>query len=306
MRRDHTGVATLCRWEQVMLPVATGHDEAQAWVEAHAAARDVLLTHLVAELRRDERFVAAWFIGSFGRDDQPPDALSDINVVAVVAPSYAAALCARPRQTAGQTTPERLALFRRFGSPAVIHENHHNAPPGGTMSYIVYDTGAELAVYLVPQEGAERPLPSRLLFDRVGVPLKTAPPPETLEERQAQATASVAFFWMMAGITARYRLRGWDSRVNHFLDMLRAHVDTVRRLVAGEPRRYRRRPLLPLAATPAAQAILIRQLCDEMEALMPTVVQLGGQVPPNPRAAIEQRLATTLQGQSMGEPRLVG
>lgn len=32
-------------------------------------------------------------------------------------------------------------------------------------------------------------------------------------------------------------------------------------------------------------------LCDEMEALMPQVVALGGYVPASPRSAIEMRLA---------------
>ena len=56
---------------------------------------------------------------------------------------------------------------------------------------------------------------------------------------------------------------------------LREHLETVRRLLAGEP--------LP-AATPRPSALLeagaaVRALCDEMEALMPALTGLGIDLP---------------------------
>lgn len=280
---------------------------AAAWAADQAASRDAFLRRLIGALRADDRFVAAWLIGALGRENPPADALSDLNVVAVVAPAHEAVLCARPRMTTGRTTPERLALFQALGTPILIHENHHNASPGGTMTYVVYDTGVELALYLMPQREAYIPSPARLLFDRIGVPPELPPAAEPLEERRARATARVAFFWMMAGIAARYRLRGWDWQVNRVLDMLRASIDEVRRLVAGEPPQFRRRPPTPLATTSAVQAAAIRSLCDEMEALMPMVIRLGGEVPPAAvRAAVERRLVPALDGQSVGEPRVAG
>ena len=39
-------------------------------VTAYKAAREELLTQLVTTLQADERFVAAWLAGSFGRGEQ--------------------------------------------------------------------------------------------------------------------------------------------------------------------------------------------------------------------------------------------
>jgi AraC-like DNA-binding protein len=175
------------------------------------------------------------------------------------------------------------------------------------MSYVVYDSGVELALYLVPQAVARRQQPSRLLFDRVGVPPVALPPPESPAERREAATAGVAFFWMMAGIAARYRLRGWHWPVNRVLEQLRAHLDEVQRLLAGAPPGYRPRPPAPLASTPQAQAAAIRELCDAMEALMPAVVRFGGAPPPaDPRAAVEARLVAPPAGQTSDEARVAG
>lgn len=280
---------------------------AAEWAAGQAAARDAFLRRLAELLRTDHRFAAAWLIGGLGRADPQADALSDVNAVAAVAPPHEGALCARPRMTAGDTTAERLGLLRSLGEPVLIHENHHNAVPGGTMTYAVFDSGVELALYLTPLAEARLPSPSRLLFDRVGLPPEAGPQAEPLEERRARATAAVAFFWMMAGVAARYRLRGWDWQVNRVLDMLRAQIDDVRRLVAGEPPRFRRPPPSSVATTPAAQAAAIRGLCDEMAALAPAVVRLGGGVPPAAaRGLVERRLVPALHGQSVGEPRLAG
>src|SRR5919202_1113812 len=100
-----------------------------AWVARQAEPRNASLRRLVEVLRADERFAAAWLIGGLARADQRADALSDLNVVAVVAPGYEATLCARPRMTAGHTTPDRLVLLRAVGEPTLIHENHYNASP---------------------------------------------------------------------------------------------------------------------------------------------------------------------------------
>ena len=69
----------------------------------HAAARDALLERIVAALRADERFVAAWLRGSFGRGDD--DELSDLDLDVVLRDADAPVLCARPWHTGGRTTP---------------------------------------------------------------------------------------------------------------------------------------------------------------------------------------------------------
>jgi hypothetical protein len=76
------------------------------------------------------------------------------------------------------------------------------------------------------------------------------------------------------------------------LSALRGQIDEVRRLVAGEPPRFRRHaPTIPLATTPAAQAAAIRALCDEMESLMADLARFGAGIPEPPRALVERWLA---------------
>ena len=261
------------------------------WPVTHSAQRDALLDHIVALLRADERFVAAWLTGSFGRGEE--DAYSDLDFNAVVAAPHDQVLCTRPWQNAGRTTPERLALLRRFGTPVVVHEAHRNAPEGGTHTNVLFENGLVVDLNLIPLDRAQRPALSRLLFDHAGVPPAPPPPLETLEERRERVGQEIAIFWIMATITAKYRLRGWDVSVHSMLDALHGQVATVRRLIDGEPPRFRRHALdIPLATTAETQAVAIRAVCAQMESLAPGVTRLGVIVPDNPRALVEYWLST--------------
>ncbi len=258
----------------------------------HVRHRATLLRRLTAMIEADERFVAAWLTGSFGRGEA--DAYSDVDCTVVVAAAHAAALCARPWRSAGHTTPERLALLSALGASAVVlaHDAHVNAPAGGTHTNVLYADGTRLDLVLVPVDGAVRPHQSRLLFQRVPVPNEPPAAAESLEERQRAAGQTLALFWIMAVGAAKYRRRGWDVAVQSMLIALREHVERIRRLVAGAPPRFERiAPKMTLSATPAAQADALRALCDEMEHLMPEVRRLGGPVPLAPRTQVERWLA---------------
>lgn len=138
---------------------------------------------------------------------------------------------------------------------------------------------------------AQRPHETRLLFQRVAIPLEPASAAEPLEQRRHEAAQAVALFWIMAIGTAKCRLRGRDVEVQALLTALRGHVERVRRLVAGEPPRFRRwAPTTALAVTPAAQVAALRTLCDEMEQLLPEVRRLGVHVPAAPRTQVAQWL----------------
>jgi hypothetical protein len=264
--------------------------QSSSWAKTHAALRAELLDRIVETLRADERFVAAWLIGSFGRGEE--DAYSDLDLVAVVNAPFVEMLCARPWRGAGRTTPERLKLIEQFGTPVVVHEAHVNAPEGGSHTNVLYETSARLDLNLVPFDRTRRPAASRLLFENVAIPVEPPPEAETLEQRRAMAEQQVALFWIMAEGAAKYRLRGWDVAVQAMLTALREHVERVRRLTAGDPPRFRRyAPAMTLAATPEAQADAVRALCDEMETLLPAVRQLGGEVPSGARVQVEQWLS---------------
>ncbi len=124
-------------------------------MNTYQISRDSLLAEIVTALSNDERFVAAWLTGSLGRDDA--DALSDLDLNVVAATRHAETLCDRPQQVSAGTTAQRLALISRFGQPAVIHENHHNAPMGGTFTFVLYRDSALMVDWILIPESPRSP-----------------------------------------------------------------------------------------------------------------------------------------------------
>src|SRR5437660_583467 len=59
----------------------------------YAQAREALLAHITDTLKRDQRFVAAWLAGSYGRGEQQWS--SDLDLHVVVANDYSERLCAQ-------------------------------------------------------------------------------------------------------------------------------------------------------------------------------------------------------------------
>src|SRR5262245_27771265 len=110
---------------------------------AYAAARQSILDDAVRVLSADPRFVAAWLGASHGRGQA--DAASDLDLTAVVTDDQRDVLCARPWMVGAGTTTQRLAVIRQFGEPAVLHENHFNAPEGGSFTFTLY-AGSALQV----------------------------------------------------------------------------------------------------------------------------------------------------------------
>lgn len=257
--------------------------------QAYQAEREMLLARITATLSTDERFAAAWLTGSYARSEA--DALSDLDLTVIVTEPHTETLCARPWQKAAQTTPERLALFRQFGEPVVIHETHDNAPPDGTFTFVLYAKTALVVDWtLVAQEGATRPRSSLLLFDKADIPLAPPPAPVSLEERAASASEIVGFFWMMAAVTAKYLARRDDVFVITWLETLQELVDEVERLVQDGPLFYRRGSRTQLATTSEAQPQLLLNVCHQLETLLPQVAALGGHVYPSPLSTIKTLL----------------
>ncbi|MCI0398220.1 MAG: hypothetical protein L0332_16520 [Chloroflexi bacterium] len=256
----------------------------------YAVAGDQLLQEIVTQLEADNRVVAAWLAGSLGRGEG--DAISDLDVTVVLTDEAAQVLCDRPWQVGGRITPERLELFSRFGRPALIHENHHNAPPGGTLTFILYEETALIVDWILrPQSQAQWPERSRLLFDRVGIPPQLPAEPLEPAERARIASEKVAFFWMMAAVVVKYIVQEDTLLFNSWLDELHWLVYDVEGLLAGKTPVFEPRARLPLALTVEAQQEALRQAGRRMVALAPAVVELGGYVPADPMTAVEKRLA---------------
>jgi hypothetical protein len=240
-------------------------------------------------VRADERFGAAWLEGSIARGDA--DALSDVDLHLVVTDEAAATLCARPWTLAGYTTAERAALFSHFGQPVIIHENHHNAPPNGSFTTVIYASLLTVDWVLVPQATAARPPDASLLFDRIGLPTQHASPPLSPTQRAERASERVAFFWMMMSITVKHLLRGNVVRVNHNLAGLEPLLREVQALVMDVPVPFTTRSSFALAVTVEEQVGVVRQFCEAILHLSPAIVALGGYVPDQPMAIIDGLLA---------------
>ncbi len=256
---------------------------------AYAAARQALLDRIVATLSADERFVAGWLVGSFGRGQG--DAVSDLDLTLVVTDAQRDALCARPWMVGAGTTARRLAVLQLFGEPAVIHENHHNAPPGGTFTFTLYAGSALMVDWVfVPLSDARRPPQARVLFSQAPIPPLEPASPATQPQRIDLASERVSFFWMMAAVAAKYRARG--DLVNFYVTLATLHrlVAEIAALVSGAPGPAPGAPPLEPAAEPAAQAEALRLACRPVLALMPEVERLGGHVPPRPMEPIETLL----------------
>lgn len=255
-------------------------------LKAYAAARETLLTQITNTLMADERFVAAWLTGSFGRNEA--DTFSDLDLTVIVDDSYGKILCTRLRQAGAGTTNERLALISTFGEPIIIHENHNNAPEEGSFTFVLYSNSALMVDWiLLPHSKAQRPPASLLLFDKVGIRMSLPNAQESLEHRIEKASERAAFFWMMVAVTSKYIARQDTIQVLLFIETLQRVLREVERLVSGEAQRYQHGSSARLEITHGNQIKAIRQLCERMLKIMPEVERLGGQVSSSPMSTIE-------------------
>jgi predicted nucleotidyltransferase len=255
-------------------------------LEAYRDRRDKFLSEVVESLSTDERFVAGWLTGSISRNDD--DALSDIDLRLVVAETYSTSLCARLEQVSAQTSPERFALFSQFGVPALIHENNNNVPEGGTLTIVLYaESAIMLDCVLMPQSKAKRPSESKLLFDRVGIPVAPPRESEDLEARKKSVAEMWAFFWMMSAITIKYINRNDGVFAAEWIEYLHALIREIERKMEGRPVYYPRGSLSQLQATREKQLESVRGLCMKMQDIRKKVTEFTGTEPLTPSAEIE-------------------
>ena len=251
--------------------------------------RDSFLKNLVTILSNDERFVAGWLTGSLARDDA--DDVSDIDLNLAVSEEYIASLCSRFDLISDHTSPERFSLFRQFGMPVLIHENNNNAPEGGTFTFVLYEESAIMVDWvLVPQSRAKRPHQSKLLFDKVEIPIFSLVM-EDIEQSKKSVAERWAFFWMMAAITIKYIIRDDRVFVTQWIEYLHALVRDVERRISREPWMYHRGSYSLLQPTREKQTESLKQLCKRMEGLKPRVAEFIGSEPSLPIVEIEKLLS---------------
>lgn len=257
-----------------------------AYVEARAA----ILERITTTLKSDERFVAAWLVGSFARNEQ--QWFSDLDLHVVVADEYSETLCARPWESGARTTEERLALFRQFGEPAVVFDAHANNLMGGTFTYVLYQESAlNVDWMLIPQAVAHLESPSLMLFAKKELPAPPVEEPLSAEKCLEHASLYVGFFWMIAASNIQNLLHGDIVEFHTLMRWLENSLREVRAALRREQASFTKASRIQFLTTREEQVALLRSLCDEMETLMPQVVASGGYVPTSPRSTIELRLA---------------
>ena len=250
----------------------------------YAAARDALLARIVAHLLADRRVAAAWLEGSFGRNEA--DRVSDLDLHLAIADPGSQSLCSHPKPRNGYAgaAPERLALVSSFGRPAVIHENHPNAPAGGSFSFVLYSTSAVMVDWvLTPLSLAARLPESLLLFEKTAIPVLAYELPLAEEQPLTDVSERMAFFWMMAAVSCKYIIRREDETVAWFFQVLQETLAEVDRLT---------RPLINPAQKqlPASQAAILLELCSQMNNLAQEASARGIEISPAPLEEINTLL----------------
>ena len=259
-------------------------------IESYRKQRELLIISIANILSKDERFAAGWLTGSYSRNDE--DSVSDIDLNLVVADEYSEKLCQRLDQVSSQTSPERYSLFSQFGKPALIHENNNNAPEGGTFTFVLYIESAIMVDWvLIPQSKATRPLQSKLLFDKVRIPIEPPSEPEDLEQSKRSIVENWAFFWMMTAVTIKYIHREDDVFVTQWIENLHHLEHEIKRRLNREPWKYTRGSLSKLQPSREKQIESIRHLCKTMLELKPRVEEFTGAQPATPLTEIETLLS---------------
>lgn len=213
-------------------------------LQRYASDRDALFARLMVELEGDERVAAAWLSGSFGRGEE--DVWSDFDLhIAVHDASYQNYLDERP------------ALHARVGRPILVQpEMPSNAVNGGRFQLVVYAGCYEIDWNIGPLSLAVRHVASRVLFERVAIPV-LSPPALTQEQRTARAEHWLAFFWALAPIAVKFAARGETRRAASQNDLLTTAYIALWRLVTY--------PDAPDPWQPSTNAMLE----DELDALIP-------------------------------------
>ena len=251
--------------------------------------RDALLAKITETLSKDERFVAGWLTGSYSRNEA--DSLSDIDLRLVVSDAHSLGLCTRLEQVSARTSPERYALFGQFGDPALIHENNNNAPEGGTFTFVLYgDSAVMIDWVLVPHLKAARPFQSRLLFEKVAIPLAPMPEPEDLEQSKKSVAETWAFFWMMTAVTIKYIYRNDGVFATEWIEHLHELLYEIERRLRREPWTYARSSRSQFQTTHEKQIESIWQLCNKMQGLKARVAEFTGSEPLTPTLEINTLL----------------
>lgn len=181
---------------------------------------------------------------------------------------------------------ERFQFIAQLVDPLFTVEAPQNAPAGGAYLLALYP-GTQGPLMLdcswQPRSSAQRPANTRLLFDRVSIPIVepvTKTPGENSYERARHQTA---FFWMMATVAGKYiaRRRAWDAiSTLSFLWAVTAEIAWLVGERTASPS-YSDTPPFTLPTSPQEQLTALRDLTISVESLMGRIPYLHDAVSPD-------------------------
>jgi hypothetical protein len=253
-----------------------------------AHQRDALLARLEATLQQDDRVLAAWLAGSFGRGTA--DAWSDIDCHVMVRDDGFASWLA-----------SRSDFYSRLGHPVLVLPS--SASEKGDYQGVLFAGPVFIDLAVHPARHAVRDADTRLLFERIAVPVRLADAIDG-DERRAQLQHHLDFFWAMMPIALKYVGRGNSHRAVTQIDLLYGSFVGVYRLLYDPARREAggahwlhperdaaligRIPRLEAAIDSQALLAVLTRLMDEMCRLHPELAQNGVSIAPEAVAEIER------------------
>jgi predicted nucleotidyltransferase len=244
--------------------------------------RDHLLAKVTHMLEADPRVTGAWLSGSYGRGEA--DEWSDLDLHVVVQDEHLSSFL-----------DEHLALFERCGKSLLIFGGMpSNSMPGGQFWLVQYaPMMLEIDWNIGPTEKAERPEASRVLFERVAIPI--APPLNKGDDdlRRTEAKRQLSFFWAMAPIAIKFTGRGHTRLAVKQVDLLEGafvklwyaltYPERLARDVSHQNRPLpadldARLPRFDSVIDPVGALNVIRKFCQEVQQLHPALAELGASV----------------------------
>lgn len=247
----------------------------------YAEVQARLLTRIEEVLLADKRVHAAWLCGSFGRNEA--DDWSDFDLRVAVEDAALPSLL--------ENLP---ALYAQIAPPLLVQwEMPSSTMTDGRFQLVYFPGPVEVDWVFGPASKAARLPESRLLFDRIGVPI-IPPPPLSTEERRARAEQRLIFFWAMAPIAVKYAGRGDSRHASAQIDLLTRSFITLWRLVGRpdgpdpqanntnrvlEPELAECLPCLGWTIDPSRALDVIRELCAQVERLHARLTTLGVPIP---------------------------
>ena len=182
-----------------------------------------MLGRLSALLLGDDRVLAVWLGGSFGRGTA--DALSDLDVFCVIG-----------NDQFDQWLDDRPALYRRLNVPLLIGPDQASmVAPGGRSQSVLLSGPVPMDLEAYPQQDAIRMPDTRVLFERNPVPLWQQPRMDP-DQRRDEMERQLGFFWAMAPIAVKYVARGATHRAVTQIDLLTQTFVTLWRLTTDRER----------------------------------------------------------------------